>query len=196
MSITTGSSSDTQNKETRSVFFISDGTAITAEVLGHAVLSQFPIDIIAYTLPLWQPWSVRWKSDKKSIPFLKPPGLRPLVFYSIICQDVREAITGSQGCCQDIVQTLVAPIQKEIQMEPQPIFNRTHGLFKRNLSQYDARIAAIDFALAHDDGVSLRNMDQAQVILLGVSRCGKTLDQSVSGDAVRYPGRQLSVYGG
>ncbi|WP_413491549.1 pyruvate, water dikinase regulatory protein [Morganella psychrotolerans] len=174
MSITTGSSSDTQNKETRSVFFISDGTAITAEVLGHAVLSQFPIDIIAYTLPFVATVDRALEIRQKIDTIYDTTGLRPLVFYSIICQDVREAITASKGCCQDIVQTLVAPIQKEIQMDPQPIFNRTHGLSKRNLSQYDARIAAIDFALAHDDGVSLRNMDQAQVILLGVSRCGKT----------------------
>ncbi len=52
--------------------------------------------------------------------------------------------------------------------------HRTHGLNPGNLIKYDARIAAIDYTLAHDDGISLRNLDQAQVILLGVSRCGKT----------------------
>ncbi|CAJ0993166.1 Phosphoenolpyruvate synthase regulatory protein [Sodalis praecaptivus] len=35
----------------RSVFFISDGTAITAEVVGHSVLSQFPLTTTLYTLP-------------------------------------------------------------------------------------------------------------------------------------------------
>ncbi len=55
-----------------------------------------------------------------------------------------------------------------------PIAHRTHGLNPNNLNKYDARIAAIDYTLAHDDGISLRNLDQAQVILLGVSRCGKT----------------------
>ncbi len=52
--------------------------------------------------------------------------------------------------------------------------HRTHRLNPNNLNKYDARIAAIDYTLAHDDGISLRNLNQAQVILLGVSRCGKT----------------------
>lgn len=50
-----------------------------------------------------------------------------------------------------------------------PIAHRTHGLNPNNLNKYDARIAAIDYTLAHDDGISLRNLDRAQVILLGVS---------------------------
>ncbi|EEG83507.1 hypothetical protein PROPEN_04276 [Proteus penneri ATCC 35198] len=55
-----------------------------------------------------------------------------------------------------------------------PKLNKTHGLTEKNLSKYDARIAAIEYTLSHDDGISLRNLDQAQVILIGVSRCGKT----------------------
>ena len=61
-----------------------------------------------------------------------------------------------------------------MKLDPTPIAHRTHGLNPNNLNKYDARIAAIDYTLAHDDGISLRNLDQAQVILLGVSRCGKT----------------------
>jgi hypothetical protein len=55
-----------------------------------------------------------------------------------------------------------------------PVAHRTHGLTASNLGKYDARIAAIDYTLAHDDGISLRGLEDAQVILLGVSRCGKT----------------------
>ena len=100
--------------------------------------------------------------------------MRPLVFYSIISPEVRDVIVQSQGFCQDIVQALVSPLQGELDVEPTPVPNRTHGLTASNLGKYDARIAAIDYTLAHDDGISLRNLDQAQVILLGVSRCGKT----------------------
>ncbi|PQQ24994.1 phosphoenolpyruvate synthase regulatory protein [Photorhabdus luminescens] len=158
----------------RTVFFISDGTAITAEVLGHAVLSQFPIKITAYTLPFVAS-ETRAKEIKQQInQIYQDTRIRPLVFYSIISSGVKNIITSSEGFCQDIVQTLVAPLQQETGLEPKPELNRTHGLTEKNLSQYDARIAAIDYALAHDDGISLRNLDQAQVILLGVSRCGKT----------------------
>jgi len=72
------------------------------------------------------------------------------------------------------VQALVAPLQEELGMAPAPVAHRTHGLDASNLGKYDARIAAIDYTLAHDDGISLRGLEDAQVILLGVSRCGKT----------------------
>ncbi|WP_445374887.1 posphoenolpyruvate synthetase regulatory kinase/phosphorylase PpsR [Photorhabdus tasmaniensis] len=167
-------SNSVENSIERTVFFISDGTAITAEVLGHAVLSQFPIKVTSYTLPFVAS-ETRAKEIKQQInQIYQDTSIRPLVFYSIISSGVKNIITSSEGFCQDIVQTLVAPLQKETGLEPKPELNRTHGLTAKNLSQYDARIAAIDYALAHDDGISLRNLDQAQVILLGVSRCGKT----------------------
>lgn len=158
----------------RSVFYISDGTAITAEVLGHAVLSQFPVNTVSYTLPFVES-EARANAVRERINTLyQQTGVRPLVFYSIINQTVRDIINSSDGFCQDIVQALVAPLQGELNIPPAPEANRTHGLTAKNLGKYDARIAAIDYTLAHDDGISLRNLDQAQVILLGVSRCGKT----------------------
>lgn len=158
----------------RTVFFISDGTAITAETLGHAVLSQFPLSFISYTLPFVTSEARAQEIKQKIDIIFHETQLRPLVFYSIISPEVKQIITQSAGFCQDIVQSLVAPIQKEVGLEPEPKLNRTHGLSMQNMNQYDARIAAIEYTLAHDDGISLRNLDQAQVILIGVSRCGKT----------------------
>lgn len=158
----------------RSVFYISDGTAITAEVLGHAVLSQFPVGINSVTLPFVENVQ-RAQAVKAQINalYLKS-GVRPLVFISIVTPEIREIILQSDGFCQDIVQSLVAPLQQELGIAPAPVANRTHGLTANNLGKYDARIAAIDYTLAHDDGISLRGLEDAQVILLGVSRCGKT----------------------
>lgn len=158
----------------RSVFYISDGTAITAEALGHAVLSQFPINVTTYTLPFVETEARARGVCQQITDIYQQTGIRPLVFYSIISPEVRQVITQSEGFCQDIVQALVSPLQQELGVEPIPVPNRTHGLTETNLGKYDARIAAIEYTLAHDDGISLRNLDQAQVILLGVSRCGKT----------------------
>ena len=158
----------------RHVFYISDGTAITAEVLGHAVMSQFPVAISSVTLPFVENIS-RARAVKEQIDAIyQQTGIRPLVFYSIVIPEIRDIILQSEGFCQDIVQALVAPLQQELNLDPTPVAHRTHGLNPGNLIKYDARIAAIDYTLAHDDGISLRNLDQAQVILLGVSRCGKT----------------------
>lgn len=158
----------------RHVFYISDGTAITAEVLGHAVMSQFPVAINSITLPFVETES-RARAVKEQIDAIwQQTGERPLVFFSIVLPEIRAIILQSAGFCQDIVQTLVGPLQQELRLDPTPIAHRTHGLTPGNLNRYDARIAAIDYTLAHDDGVSLRNLDRAQIILLGVSRCGKT----------------------
>lgn len=143
-------------------------------MLGHAVLSQFPVTATTYTLPFVET-EARARAVRQQIDDIyNETGVRPLVFYSIISPEVRDVIVQSQGFCQDIVQALVGPLQGELEVEPTPVPNRTHGLTASNLGKYDARIAAIDYTLAHDDGISLRNLDQAQVILLGVSRCGKT----------------------
>lgn len=158
----------------RSVFYISDGTAITAEVLGHAVLSQFPVDTHSVTLPFVENVQ-RAQAVKAQINALwQRSGVRPLVFFSIVTPEVRDIILESEGFCQDIVQALVAPLQSELGVSSMPVAHRTHGLTANNLGKYDARIAAIDYTLAHDDGISLRGLEDAQVILLGVSRCGKT----------------------
>lgn len=158
----------------RSVFFISDGTAITAEVVGHSVMSQFPVATTTYSLPFVET-ETRARAVAEQINALhRQTGQRPLVFYSIVSTQIRQIIEQSDGFCQDVVQALVAPLQQELGMAPDPVAHRTHGLTAGNLLKYDARIAAIDYTLAHDDGISLRNLDQAQIILLGVSRCGKT----------------------
>lgn len=157
----------------RHVFYISDGTAITAEVLGHAVMSQFPVAISSVTLPFVENIS-RARAVKEQIDAIyQQTGIRPLVFYSIVIPEIRDIILQSEGFCQDIVQALVAPLQQELNLDPTPVAHRTHGLNPGNLIKYDARIAAIDYTLAHDDGISLRNLDQAQVILLGVRAAAK-----------------------
>lgn len=158
----------------RTVFYISDGTAITAEVLGHAVLSQFPLTLQQITVPFVETPQKAEAIRQQINSCYQNSGSRPLVFYSIVMPEIKAIIERSEGCCQDILNTLVTPIQNELQIAPTPTLHRTHGLARGNLGKYDSRIAAVEFALAHDDGISLRNMEQADVILLGVSRCGKT----------------------
>lgn len=102
----------------RHVFYISDGTAITAEVLGHAVMSQFPVAISSVTLPFVENIS-RARAVKEQIDAIyQQTGIRPLVFYSIVIPEIRDIILQSEGFCQDIVQALVAPLQQETQPRP------------------------------------------------------------------------------
>ena len=149
----------------RSVFYISDGTAITAEVLGHAVLSQFPLEPDFYTIPFVDNVSKATEVCQKINDIYLQSGSKPLVFFSIVSEPVREIILTSHGFCQDVVQSLIAPLQQELGIEPiASSQRRPYGLTENNMLKYDARIAAIDYTLAHDDGISLRNLELAQVI--------------------------------
>ena len=158
----------------RHVFYISDGTAITAEVLGHAVMSQFPVAISSFTLPFVENIS-RARAVKEQIDAIYPADRHPPAGVLLhraagnprYHPTKRRLLSGYRPGAGGPPAAGAAP-------RSTPIAHRTHGLTPGNLNKYDARIAAIDYTLAHDDGISLRNLDQAQVILLGVSRCGKT----------------------
>ncbi len=161
----------------RHVFYISDGTAITAEVLGHAVMSQFPVAIRQFYAPFVENISraaVKEQIDAHLSADRHPPA--GVLLHRYPTKKFAISFCKVRGFVRDIVQALVAPLQQELRLDRRR--SRTHGLTPGNLNKYDARIAAIDYTLAHDDGISLRNLDQAQVILLGVSRAAKP-DQSL-----------------
>ncbi|GAA0782013.1 MULTISPECIES: posphoenolpyruvate synthetase regulatory kinase/phosphorylase PpsR [Pseudomonadati] len=153
------------------VFYISDGTAITAEVFGHAVLSQFPIQFEALTIPFVETLQRAEKVKQQINDCFITTGERPLVFHSIVNPDIRNVIYSSEGMDYDFLNTFVAPLEQHLGVEAKPVLHRTHG--KANHS-YEARIDAINFSMENDDGQTMKHMDKADIILLGVSRCGKT----------------------
>jgi regulator of PEP synthase PpsR (kinase-PPPase family) len=154
----------------RKVFYISDGTAITAEILGHAVLSQFDIDFEQITIPFVE--TIDKASEvaqqvNNSFYDDKPP----LVFHSIVDPEIRDIIDNSSGITYDFLNTFVAPLENQLGVKASPKTHRTHGIANE---AYSARIDAINYSLENDDGISLRHLDNAELILVGVSRCGKT----------------------
>ncbi|MBT1445808.1 kinase/pyrophosphorylase [Shewanella sp. JM162201] len=173
----------------RKVFYISDGTAITAEVFGHAVLSQFPIEFEAITIPFVETNSKAEAVKKQINDSFITTGERPLVFHSIVKPEIREVIYSSEGLDYDFLNTFVAPLEQQLGVSAAPVLHRTHG--KANHS-YEARIDAINFAMENDDGQTLKHMDKADIILCGVSRCGKTpsslyLSMQFGVKAANYP---------
>lgn len=157
----------------RDVFYISMGTGITSETLGHAVLEQFPIHINEVILPFIDT-EERAQDAKKIIEqSFNENGIKPLVFYSIVSPEIRNIIEQSKGHLYDIFSTLVVPLEKDLQLDPHPTQQRFHSI-NRNIARYHDRISAIEYTLTHDNGMSLNNLEVADIILLGVSRCGKT----------------------
>ena len=155
----------------RKVFYISDGTAITAETFGHAVLSQFPIEFDSYTIPFVETLDKAEAVKQQINDCFITTGERPLVFHSIVKAEIRDIIYSSEGIDYDFLNTFVAPLEQQLGVSALPVLHRTHGMAN---ASYKSRIDAINFAMDNDDGQTMKHMDKAEIILIGVSRCGKT----------------------
>jgi regulator of PEP synthase PpsR (kinase-PPPase family) len=154
----------------RKVFYISDGTAITAEILGHAVLSQFDAKFDQITIPFVESIEKAQEVAYEINSYNEQDDL-PLVFHSIVDEEIRAIISKTNCLAHDFLNTFVAPLEKQLGLKAAPTTHRTHGIANK---AYSARIDAINYSLDNDDGISLRNLDDAEIILVGVSRCGKT----------------------
>ena len=157
----------------RHAFFISDRTGLTSESMGEALLDQFQ--------------EVKFK--RSTYPFVDTPdkaramvkiietaanqtAMRPLVFSSIINEEIRDIIRNSPGLHLSFFDAFLGILEKELGTKARNEVGRNHGI--ADTARYDARMEAVNFTLNHDDGVSDKNLKEADVILMGVSRSGKT----------------------
>lgn len=152
-------------------FFISDGTAITAETVGHATLSQFDNEIEHVTLPFIENLELAKNAVKRINKIYAETGNKPLVFYTFVDQHLKEFIHTSMSVCFDVLTPFTADAEKALGSKATPKMHRTHSIKEH---RYDYRIDAMNFALANDDGQTTQNYADADVILVGVSRSGKT----------------------
>jgi [pyruvate, water dikinase]-phosphate phosphotransferase / [pyruvate, water dikinase] kinase len=149
----------------RTVFFVSDGTGITAETFGNSVLAQFPSRHRHVRRPFIDTADKAHAVVREINDVAAHEGKRPVAFVTLANDEVREILAGDhcKALVLDMIRTFVEPLEEEF------------GVKSNHASQeYHDRIEAINFSLAHDDGQSSRNLDVADVILLGVSRSGKT----------------------
>jgi len=157
----------------RTVFFISDGTGITAETVGHSLLSQF--EGIAYRqerIPFVDTAAKAQDCCRRIIAAKQRDGVRPVVVTTLV-DPVISALIGETDALQlDFIATFTAPLEAELGVKSSRAVGRGHS--GANSQDYAARIEAINFTLAHDDGIDNEDLDKAEVILIGVSRSGKT----------------------
>ncbi len=158
----------------RTVFFISDRTGITAEVLGNSLLSQFEgIEFSRLTIPFVDSPE---KIDAVIVQInetAEREGRRAVVFSSIVDEAMSERVRrNTNALTLDLFQVFISPLETELDAKSSHAAGRSHGI--ANSHEYFARMDAINFSQSHDDGAATRDLDRAQVILVGVSRCGKT----------------------
>lgn len=159
--------------EQRAVFFVSDGTGITAETLGNTLLTQFEgVAFRKTTLPfITTPERARAAVDYINH-VASAASRRPIVFSTTVNDEVRAILRGVQGLFLDLFDTYIAPIEHELGQKSTHAAGRAHGL--TDPVRYHARIAAMNYAMEHDDGASTKDLTRADVILIAPSRCGKT----------------------
>lgn len=156
----------------RTVFFVSDGTGITAETFGHAVLTQFEMRFRQVRLPFIDTLDKAYDAKRKINEAVNTDGQRPIVFSTLVKHDLSQVIRQADGMHMDLIQTFVAPLEQELGLKSTHTVGRSHNIV--DSEEYKNRIEAINFSLAHDDGQSHKNLSDADVILVGVSRSGKT----------------------
>ncbi len=163
---------DRSPASTRTVFFVSDGTGITAETFGHSVLTQFEMRFRQVRLPFIDTPDKAYDALRKINETFAADGQRPIIFSTLVKADLSSIVRQSQGMHMDLIQTFVEPLEQELGVKSTHTIGRSHT--STDSEEYKNRIEAINFSLAHDDGQSHKNLSAADVILVGVSRSGKT----------------------
>jgi hypothetical protein len=158
---------------TRTVFFISDGTGITAETFGNAILAQFEMKPRHVRLPFVDSVDKAHQAVRQINHTGEIEGKKPIVFTTLVNMEVLAVIRANcQGMLLDMFATFVNPLEEELGMKSHHRVGRFSDASKSG--EYHDRIEAINFSLSHDDGQSNRDLQAADVILVGVSRSGKT----------------------
>jgi regulator of PEP synthase PpsR (kinase-PPPase family) len=155
------------------VYFVSDGTGITAETFGNSILSQFAVKPRHVRRPFIDTADKAHQVVREINHSADSEGRRPIVFVTLVNPEILEIVkSGSRGVVLDMFNTFIEPLEAEFGMKSNHRVGRFADVSKSQ--EYTDRIEAINFSLAHDDGQSAKNLAQADVILVGVSRSGKT----------------------
>jgi regulator of PEP synthase PpsR (kinase-PPPase family) len=158
----------------RTVLFVSDGTGITVQMLGHSLLTQFEgLEFREVTLPFIDSLET---AESQCMPYIREAFAaghgKPIVFSTLVNPEARDVIRRSGALVFDFFETFIDPLEAGLGIKSNHTIGRSHS--STDKQEYKNRIEAINFSMAHDDGASHRDLAEADVILVGVSRSGKT----------------------
>lgn len=157
----------------RPVFFVSDRTGITAENLGHALLTQFSsMQFEHHSIPFIHSEEKAHIAAETINQVAQTSSQQPLVFSTIIDNNYRNIIAGTQSHLIDFFDAFIKPLEIELCAPSSHTEGLSHGISNERV--YMSRMDAINYALKNDDGISTKEYKDADIILVGVSRSGKT----------------------
>ncbi len=156
----------------RTVFFVSDQTGVTAETLGHSLMTQFEgLEFRPVTLPFVSTLDKAHEAVRRIDRTAQEEGVRPIIFSTLVQDELRDVLMTANSLFLDLFSAFVGPLERELNTRSTHRAGRAHGI--ADLAAYTTRINATNFALANDDG-SGGDYAHADVVLVGVSRVGKT----------------------
>lgn len=156
----------------RPVFYVSDGTGITAETIGHSLLTQFSgVRFVSERLPFVDTQDKAREAAKRITLAGTNAGVRPVVVNSCVDPELNRILAESGALMLDVFAPFIAPLEEELGHTRNAYIGRAHGIV--DFDTYHKRINAMNYALAHDDGVK-PDYSEADLILVAVSRAGKT----------------------
>ena len=154
------------------VFFVAGGTGISAETLGNLMLQQFPgLDFARRKIPFIQTVEEA-RAVVRELDAAKTETVVPLVFSTISDEVIRTEVEATRCAFIDLFGSHLDAVERVLHVNRTPGAAALHGV--GDTGRYDARMKAIEFAMEHDDGASLRHLGAADLILIAPSRCGKT----------------------
>jgi len=156
----------------RIVFIVSDGTGITAETFSQSILAQFELPFRQIRMPFINTVDKAHQAVREINDYAKTSGLQPIVFTTLVDTEVNAIVSEANCVMMDMFQTFIVPLEQALGVKSTHAIGRFHN--NADTESYKNRIEAINFSLAHDDGQSNQNLADADVILVGVSRSGKT----------------------
>lgn len=160
-----------ERPQQRPVFFVSDGTGITAQTLGNSVLTQFEGTFSKSRRPFIDTVE-KAKTVVAEIRFQAQRTAEPVVFLTIMSRDIRSVFDDCPGIVLDLVEASLDTLEERLGQQASRSLGKAHGIADSDI--YRNRMAAVEFALEHDDGQSIKALGLADVILVGPSRVGKT----------------------
>lgn len=160
-------------KDKRTAFFISDGTGLTVEAIGHSLLAQFQDQHLEQvTLPYIDSAGKVQQALQRIEKAASESGLQPIIITSIVSDQIRQQLHQSPALMLDIFENYLTPLASLFNRDPAQTVNVSRGIADNH--RYNDRIDAVHFAMDNDDGRRISGFEQADVVLLGVSRTGKT----------------------
>lgn len=157
----------------RRVFVISNSTAITSETLGHSLMAQFPNEDFKWTTFPYVDSREKVDNALKQIQEMcADEEGQPIVFSTLADPDVRSHLIKADVLVFDPFEAFIKPISDALGVKPSSKPGLSHRI--SNQRAYEARIEAVNYTLIHDDGAAIRHIEQAELIILGVSRTAKT----------------------